>query len=376
MSRLEDFTDRLCMLTVALQFDDPIQGCTALGGEINGEATIKAIQKAMTAYFRRAKKEQETPGAIERHKAVLAAQQAAAAKVMACSGLAVPQAPVLTPEEKAHDQAKANGYMPEPLQDRLKAALEVTAAANALADEIEAATVKVQVAAECDAGECDHGECPEEHPPEEHLIPLGTDRLGREDAIRLIRDWVRKHGPVDKTGTGGRGFIERGKVGQFMDPPRRRYRFQDGAWLVLRSTDGTLDWWRVDKSSEWTPTANAIGGQLPDHQRGGEPVKAGDAAKAADLAQRERTRLGLQVPPAGPLGKLLADARQAAGVSVQDVAVKLKRTDGFVRAVEEGYAKITKAEFVGFARLVGLEPEPLLAIYDEWVLKVEEGHKP
>lgn len=74
--------------------------------------------------------------------------------------------------------------------------------------------------------------------------------------------------------------------------------------------------------------------------------------------------------PAGP-GPLLAAARQKLGLSVGDIAAKLRMSVSQIDAMERGeYSKLPKGTFLrgfvrSYAKLVGLQPEEVLRVLEE-----------
>ena len=84
--------------------------------------------------------------------------------------------------------------------------------------------------------------------------------------------------------------------------------------------------------------------------------------------------------PAGEVGAELAQARQAAGLAVADVAQQLKFAARQIEALEQGrYADIPAGTFArgmvrAYARLVKIDPEPLVARIDRKSTRLNSSH--
>lgn len=80
----------------------------------------------------------------------------------------------------------------------------------------------------------------------------------------------------------------------------------------------------------------------------------------------ERASMAAQADPGVAVGEALADRRRALGYSVEDIALKLKFRQRQIEALEQGrFDGLSGPTFVrgmirGYARLVGLDPDPLI----------------
>jgi len=80
----------------------------------------------------------------------------------------------------------------------------------------------------------------------------------------------------------------------------------------------------------------------------------------------ERASMAAQADPGIAVGEALADRRRALGYSVEDIALKLKFRPRQIEALEQGrFDSLSGPTFVrgmmrGYARLVGLDPDPLI----------------
>jgi transcriptional regulator with XRE-family HTH domain len=61
------------------------------------------------------------------------------------------------------------------------------------------------------------------------------------------------------------------------------------------------------------------------------------------------------------LRAILKDARLKAGLTQQDLAARLKRSDNFVSYVERGERMLDVLEFIDYAEALGVNPRKLLA---------------
>ena len=57
----------------------------------------------------------------------------------------------------------------------------------------------------------------------------------------------------------------------------------------------------------------------------------------------------------------LVESRKAAGISQQELARRLKRSQSFIAKIEVGERRIDVVEFIEIARALGREPVDLLA---------------
>ena len=64
------------------------------------------------------------------------------------------------------------------------------------------------------------------------------------------------------------------------------------------------------------------------------------------------------------LVRALVDARQNAGLSQQQLAVKLKRHQSFVARLESGERRIDVVEFTVLARVIGFDKDEVLSIVE------------
>jgi transcriptional regulator with XRE-family HTH domain len=58
---------------------------------------------------------------------------------------------------------------------------------------------------------------------------------------------------------------------------------------------------------------------------------------------------------------MLVEARKGAGISQQELARRLKRSQSFIAKIEVGERRIDVVEFIEIARALGREPTELLA---------------
>jgi transcriptional regulator with XRE-family HTH domain len=58
---------------------------------------------------------------------------------------------------------------------------------------------------------------------------------------------------------------------------------------------------------------------------------------------------------------VLVEARKGAGISQQELARRLKRSQSFIAKIEVGERRIDVVEFIEVARALGREPTELLA---------------
>ena len=61
------------------------------------------------------------------------------------------------------------------------------------------------------------------------------------------------------------------------------------------------------------------------------------------------------------LRTILREARVAAGLSQQQLADRLKRSDNFISYVERGDRMLDVLEFIDYANALGVDPQKLLA---------------
>lgn len=64
------------------------------------------------------------------------------------------------------------------------------------------------------------------------------------------------------------------------------------------------------------------------------------------------------------LVRALVDARQNAGLSLQQLAAKLKRHQSFVARLESGERRIDVVEFTVLARVIGFDKDEVLSIVE------------